>query len=152
LLRNAQAFGVGAPSDSSIGGVRLLAVFACLLPLAACASGGVDMSKIDVDETLQTSSTGGTTPDETQVSDTSTIRNAVSVADVEALKSAPLAWANSDTGSRGTISGVTETKAAGVLCRTFTASREAYDGVGLYRGEACRGNQGDWRMQEFEQM
>jgi hypothetical protein len=125
-------------------------VLALLLPLAACASGGVDMSKVD--DSVQTSSVGADAPDSTRLSDTTTIRNAVSAADIQALGGEPLAWANSDTGSRGTISGVAETKAAGVLCRTFTASRESYDGVGLYRGEACLGNQGDWHMQAFERM
>lgn len=152
MLRDAQAFGERAPNDSSTGGIKLLAILACMLPLAACASGGVDMSKVDIDETLQTSSTGAPAPDETRISDAATIRNAVSAADIEALRGAPLAWANSDTGSRGAISGVAETKAAGVLCRTFTTSRESYDGVGLYKGEACQGDQGIWRMQEFEQM
>lgn len=112
------------------------------------------MSKLDVDDTLQTSTTGASAvPDQTRVADSVTIRNAISAADIEALQQgAPLAWANADTGSRGTISGVSETKAAGVLCRTFTASRESYDGVGLYKGEACRGDQGNWHIQAFEPM
>lgn len=131
--------------------MRALVLLCCALPLAACASSGnMDVSKIDVDETLQTSSVGAATSDEARLSDSATIRNAVSAADIEALGSGPLAWANSDTGSRGTISGVSESKAAGVLCRTFTASRESYDGVGLYKGEACLGNQGAWHMQEFK--
>ncbi len=127
-----------------------LAVIGLSLPLAACA-GGVDMSKVDIDRTTQTSSLGGASiaPDETRLSDTTTIRNAISAADVEALKGEPLAWANSDTGSRGTISSVSETNAAGALCRTFTVSRESYDGVGLYKGEACIADQGAWRMREF---
>jgi len=111
----------------------------------------MDVSKVDVDETLQTSSVGtAAVTDETRLSDSATIRNAISAADIDALNGAPLAWANSDTGSRGTISSVSESKAAGVLCRSFTASRESYDGVGLYKGEACLGNQGAWHMQEFK--
>jgi surface antigen len=154
LLRDTQAFGAAAPSERAAGAAKLLALLLCMLPLAACASGGIDMSKLDVDHTLQTSTTGASAvPDQTRVSDSMIIRNAVSAADIEALRQgAPLAWANTDTGSRGTISGVSETKAAGVLCRTFTASRESYDGVGLYKGEACRGDQGSWHIQTFEPM
>lgn len=153
MLRNAQAFGVRAPNDFWTGGIRRLAFVLCILPLASCASGGMDKSNLDVDTTLQTSSTGAAAvTDETRLSDAATIRNAISAADIDALKGEPLAWANSETGSRGTISGVAETKAAGMLCRTFTASRQSYDGVGLYKGEACQGGQGGWHMQAFEPM
>lgn len=148
MLRNVQAPGAPAPSESLTGGIGLLVLLVCALPLAACASGAADLSKVD--GTVQTSSTSSAVPDPARVSDSSTIRNAVSAADIEAMKGAPLAWANPDTGSRGTISALSETKAAGVLCRTFTASRESYDGVGLYKGETCLDDQGRWRIQEFK--
>lgn len=103
-----------------------------------------------VDGSLKTASTGAPAPDPARVSDSATIRNAVSAVDMEAMKGEPLAWANPDTGSRGTISSMAETKAAGVLCRTFTASRESYDGVGLYQGQTCLDDKGGWHMQEFK--
>ncbi len=128
-------------------------VLLCLLPLAACASGGVDMSKVAVDDTLKTSATGSSTvPDQTSVADSVTIRNAVSAADIEVLNGAPLAWANPDTGSRGTVTGLAETRGVGVLCRTFTTTRESYHGIGLYKGETCLGDQGAWHIRDFGPM
>jgi hypothetical protein len=149
LLRNAQALGVATPRESLSGGVRLMAALLCVLPLAGCAS-GLDVGKSGVDNAMHTNTVASPAPDETKLSDSATIKNAVSAADIEALKGEPLAWANTETGSRGTISSVSESRAAGVLCRTFTASRESYDGVGLYQGEACLGDRGAWRMREFK--
>ena len=149
MLRNTQACGAIAPVASWTGAIKRAAAFCCLIPLCACAS-GLDMSKVAVDDTLKTSATGArTVPDQTSVADSVTMRNAVSAADMEALGGAPLAWANPGTGSRGTITGVSETKAAGMLCRAFTATRESYDGVALYRGETCLGDQGAWHMRNF---
>lgn len=130
---------------------RLAVLCICCASLAACAS-GVDMSKLDVD-TITTSAAGAeNVPDQTRVSDSVTIRNAVSAIDVEEHGSGPLAWANAETGSRGTISDLSETREDGVICRRFTASRESFDGVGLYKGETCLGSQGDWLMRAFDRM
>lgn len=149
MLRNAQALGAATPRETSSGGVRLMAALFCVLPLAGCAS-GLGIGKSGVDYAMHTNTVASAAPDQTSVSDSLTIRNAVSAADIEAVKGAPLAWANTETGSRGTISEVQESRAAGVLCRTFTTSRESYDGVGLYKGEACLGDGGSWRMREFK--
>ncbi|MEZ5782222.1 MAG: RT0821/Lpp0805 family surface protein [Rhizobiaceae bacterium] len=131
---------------------RLAVLCICCASLAACAS-GIDMSKIDVDTITTSSATGAeTVPDQTRVSDSVTIRNAVSAIDVEEHGSGPLAWANAETGSRGTISDLSETREDGVICRRFTASRESFDGVGLYKGETCLGAQGDWLMRAFDRM
>ena len=121
------------------------------LPLAACASDGVDLSKADVDQSALTGALpdSGKAPDAVRLSDEVTIRNAVSSADPEQAKVQPLAWANADTGSRGAISSMLEKKENGVICREFTASRESFDGVALYSGDACRGDRGDWFMRSF---
>jgi hypothetical protein len=65
------------------------------------------------------------------------------------LGGAPVPWANAGTGSRGTITGLTEYKDEGPLCRRFTTSRESFDGVALYRGEVCMVAPGAWRMESF---
>ena len=62
----------------------------------------------------------------------------------------PLAWANADTGSRGAISSMIEKQEDGPLCRKFTASRESFDGVALYAGDACKGDRGIWYMRTFK--
>ena len=89
-------------------------------------------------------------PDAVRVSDETTIRNAVSSADPEQARLQPLAWANADTGSRGAISSMLEKQEDGLLCRKFTASRESFDGVALYTGDACKGDRGTWFMRTFK--
>lgn len=124
---------------------------ALALALQACASRGVDSLTAEIDHTAQTGALPATeTPDPTRVSDETTIRNAVSAADPEAAKISPLAWANADTGSRGAISEMMERQEGGLLCRQFKASREAFDGVALYSGDACKGDRGVWYMRDFK--
>lgn len=128
-------------------------VFACLaaLPLAACA-GGFDLDKMGVDDTLTTGAVSNESrpqPDAAQLSDETTIRNAVSSADLAALSGSGLPWANVDTGSRGAITGLVEYDKDGILCRKFSASRESFNGVRLYSGDACRVIDGSWRMLAF---
>jgi hypothetical protein len=122
------------------------------LPLSACGSGGFDMSETDIDQSSVTGAlpTSGNTPDAVRAADETTIRNAVSSADPEQARLHPLAWANSDTGSRGAISSLMERQDEGLLCRKFTASRESFDGVALYAGDACKGERGTWFMRTFK--
>jgi hypothetical protein len=130
----------------------LLAAVLASLALGGCAAGGFNLSKADVDPTILTGAVGDAAPGTTspeQLSDEATIRDAVSSADVESLKGAPIPWANADTGARGAISSVVEDKSAGVLCRRFITSRESFDGVALYNGQACMVAPGTWRMERF---
>ena len=39
-----------------------------------------------------------------------------------------------------------------VTLATPSASRESFDGIGMYRGEACMVASGAWRMQRFESL
>ncbi|HTV69094.1 MAG TPA: RT0821/Lpp0805 family surface protein [Rhizobiaceae bacterium] len=130
------------------------AALACLFAFGGCAGGGLDLSKAEADPTLITGSVqnGAMSPSSTRLSDEATIRNAVSSADVEAAAAQPLAWANTDTGSRGAITKLIERKEekTGLLCRSFTALRESFDGVGLFSGDACRTRTGDWQMRTFK--
>ncbi len=123
------------------------------LGLQACASGGFSLQKAEVDSSLYT----GNVPDKSKraadlerVSDEATIRNAVTSADIESLAGRSVPWVNSDTGTRGVIDGLVEFKREGLLCRRFSTSRESFDGVSLFKGEACMISQGTWRIQEFE--
>lgn len=148
---SAQAPDAGKMRAVATAAARGLGILCLVVPLAACMTGGSKTAALDT--ATQTASVHGPQPDATSVSDSATIRNAVSAADMELLKKGEaLAWANSDTGSRGTISSVSESNADGALCRTFTTSRESYDGVGLYQGEACQGDRGDWQLQQFKRM
>jgi hypothetical protein len=89
-----------------------------LAVLAGCA-GGIDLREAAVDPTIKTGSIGtpqtGQAGDETLLSDQSTIRNAVSSADPEALGEAGLAWANARTGSRGSDDALVESTRRGLL-------------------------------------
>jgi hypothetical protein len=123
-----------------------------LMSLSACATGALDVSESDVDQAAQTGSlpASGQPADPTRASDETIIRNAVSAADPEQAKIEPLAWANAETGSRGAISDMMEKEEGGLLCRQFTASRESFDGVALYAGDACKGDRGVWYLRDFK--
>ena len=152
MLRAAQA-----DQPSIFGGpalrVRAIAAVLCAsVMLSACGTGGFSLEKAEVDRTFYTSNVAAPrTPVEMErLSDEATIRNAVTSADVETLAGAPLPWANAETGARGRISGIVETRGNGALCRAFSATRESFDGVGMFKGEACMVASGAWRMQSFD--
>jgi surface antigen len=128
------------------------AIVAVALPLAACGAGGFSLEKAEVDRSILTGSTpASATPlDADRASDQTTIRNAVSSADIQELGGQAVPWANSDTGSRGSITELTEVKDKSQLCRRFTASRESFDGVALFKGEVCLAGAGAWRVQDFK--
>ncbi len=129
-----------------------VALFAASIWLSGCASGGIDMLGVGTDNKVRTGSisTGGPAPEASEAwSDEMTIRNAVSSANLAELGNNPLAWANADTGSQGAITQISEFDVNGVRCRKFTASRESFEGVSLYAGEACLQGNGIWQMRKF---
>ncbi|TIX02377.1 MAG: hypothetical protein E5V57_22320 [Mesorhizobium sp.] len=129
-----------------------VAIVLVALPLAACGAGGFSLEQAEVDRTILTSSTpaAASAIDQDRASDQATIRNAVSSADIQELGGQAVPWANSDTGSRGSITELAESRDNGQLCRRFTASRESFDGVALFKGEVCLAGAGAWRMQGFK--
>jgi hypothetical protein len=152
LSRAAQA---DQPSFFCGPGLRAHSVAALLcasLLLSACGSGGFSLEKAEVDRTFYTGDVDAprTSGEIERLSDEATIRNAVTSADIETLNGAPLPWANAETGARGQVTGIAELKGKGTLCRSFKASRESFDGVAMFKGEACMVSSGAWRMQNFE--
>ena len=152
MLRIAQAlfpyFADGAPS---VRRHPALLLGACLV-LSACGSNGFSLRKAEIDSTILT----GDIPaprdgeaDAARISDEATVRNAVSSADIELLSGEAVRWANPQTGARGSITGLAQSTREGRLCRDFVTTRENYDGVRLFRGEACMVSAGVWRMQAF---
>jgi len=91
-----------------------------------------------------------TSTDADNASDQTTIRNAVSSADIEELAGQAVPWANSGTGSRGSITELVELEDNGQTCRRFKASRESFDGVAMFQGEVCLAGAGAWRVQDFK--
>ncbi|MCP5001087.1 MAG: hypothetical protein GY933_20685 [Hyphomicrobiales bacterium] len=128
-----------------------IALVVTSIALSACASGGLDMLGVGTDKKVQTGSVStGATPSTSEAwSDEITIRNAVTSANLSELDSQPLAWANVDTGSQGAITQIKEFERESVRCRKFVASRESFEGVSLYDGEACLQGNGIWQMRKF---
>lgn len=154
MSRIAQAF--DSRQRSVIASASRAAIKAAIvlvtLPLAACGGGGFSLEQAEVDRTILTSSTPATVSpiDQDRASDQATIRNAVSSADIEELGGQAIPWANAGTGSRGSITELAEFKESGRTCRRFTASRESFDGVALFKGEVCLAGAGAWRMRDFK--
>ena len=124
-----------------------------ILALSGCVISGGGMDEM-VDQSIVTNSikpseasTPALAPE--QASDGNTVRNAVSSANLAAAPEQPMAWANADTGASGVITAIRETKAGDVICRQFRTSRQRYDGVALYDGEACTKGQGEWTLTHF---
>ena len=124
-------------------------------PLAACGTRGFSIEDAVPDTSLVTSSIPprqATQADSVVRSDEATIRNAVSSALVEEVGSTGLGWANAQTGSRGAIRDIREAQRDGFLCRSYTATRESFDGVALYRGETCLGSSRQWVTRAFDKV
>ena len=129
-----------APTSRRTGPIP--AGIALLLASAALAGcGSFKLSKVDTDTLAGPNAT----------SDETTIRNAVSSANLDELGAAPLAWANVGTDSRGSVFDIAELRDKSALCRTFKGSRESFDGVRLFNGEACMDSGGGWWMRKFEE-
>lgn len=89
--------------------------------------------------------------DSSTASDMTTIRNAVTSTDLAQAAMQPLAWANAETGSRGIIEKIQQYEDQSRLCRKFEVSRESFNGVALFDGDACVANNGEWMVRRFEQ-
>ncbi len=121
--------------------------------LAGCSARGLGLDAIAADRSIVTGSTSAPKPDPHTLSDETTVRNAISAADLESLGvGQALAWSNAQTGSRGRIMDVTETRQNGRPCRSFRTTREAFDGVAIYSGEACLRPDNQWSMLSFRRM
>ena len=131
----------------------LTALAPCVWLLAGCVSSTLGIGDPGVDHTVVTRSIppapAAVSSDADKASDETTIRNAVSSVHLAEISDGRIPWANPGTGSRGEISGVSEYREGEALCRRFTASRESYAGVALYRGDACLGRDGAWWMRTF---
>ncbi|RWA61118.1 RT0821/Lpp0805 family surface protein [Mesorhizobium sp.] len=152
MSRIAQAFDSGQWSVIASASAKA-ALLTLAFPLAGCGAGGFSLEKAEIDRSIITSSAPYSPvqpASSDKDSDQTTIGNAVSSADIQELGGQAVPWANAGTGSRGAITELVELKDGGLSCRRFTATRESFDGVALYRGELCMAGAGGWRMQEFK--
>lgn len=123
---------------------KAAALFVMSVAVQACVIGG---KKAAVDTVLTTGSVpprAAVFPDENLAKDGQAILAALSASPEEATG---LWWENPESGARGLITAYSGE--AG--CFAFTTTRESFDGIGLYRGKACRDMAGNLRMRMFEQ-
>lgn len=140
----------------SLGGgaqaLRKAALGICVLSLCGCAMGGVSIESAVPDSSTITGSVKQPQTIETdagKLSDQSAIKNVVSALNFAEWGKKPVPWANPDTGSQGTITTIAENNKNNQLCREFETSREAFDGVSIYRGETCMERGGQWTVTSF---
>ncbi|MCL6706186.1 RT0821/Lpp0805 family surface protein [Pseudomonas sp. R2.Fl] len=130
--------------------LRLLPAFAVIgLSLTGCVGAGLDLFGSEkVDRSISTSTVAagrpGGHPDEM------TVQNAVSSADLEKVGTSPLPWANAATGSAGVIRTIHENRDGNTVCREFTTTRHAYDGIASFDGKTCMMGDGQWHMLAFD--
>ena len=82
-------------------------------------------------------------------SDETTVRNAVSSADISKPGTVAIPWANTSTGSAGVINAITEENNGSYVCRNFTTTRHSYRGIANFKGKACLVGSGEWQMINF---
>ncbi|GGD08116.1 RT0821/Lpp0805 family surface protein [Aureimonas glaciei] len=123
-----------------------------IMSLSGCVISGGGMEEM-VDRSIVTNSIAPAAPTiaPEQASDGNTVRNAVSSANLAAASEKPMAWANADTGASGVITAIHEVKAGDMICRQFRTSRQRYDGVAVYDGEACTKGRGEWTLTHFSE-
>lgn len=134
-------------TKSSFAGTfaKLVAVAILTTPLAGCMGTGLGFLGGPVDPGMTTSSTPRPKAPET-ISDETTIRNAVSSADLTKLDGQPLPWANTDTGSAGVVTGIRQINLDGMICRDFVTTNHSFSGVAKYQGRTCLTGNGEWKL------
>lgn len=136
-------------SRTACGVLKLVTVAILCLPAAGCMGTGFGLAdNVDTGVTTQSTPTATRKPVD---SDEATIRNAVSSADLGRLNGEPLPWANTDTGSAGVVTGITQTQAGEVTCRDFTTTSHSFKGVSKYRGTTCLTPSGEWKIVSFDE-
>lgn len=130
----------------------LVAIGIAFLSLSGCVSGGMDfLSTAKVDRTVTTGTIPQAPVTTDSVSDETTVRNAVTSADLSKTNGQPLPWANASTGSAGVIDTIVENANSGQICRQFRTTRHAYDGIANFYGKTCLIDSGNWQLMSFQQ-
>lgn len=130
----------------------LVAIGIAFLSLSGCVSGGMDfLGTAKVDRTVTTGTIPQAPVTTDSVSDETTVRNAVTSADLSKTNGQPLPWANASTGSAGVIDTIVENTNSGQICRQFRTTRHAYDGIANFYGKTCLIDSGNWQLMSFQQ-
>jgi surface antigen len=122
--------------------------------LSGCMSSNFGMPGMaNTDKSLKTSAVQNNyvaEPD--SESDETTVRNAVSSADISKPGGVSIPWANTSTGSAGVINSITEENNGSYVCRAFTTTRHSYRGISNFGGKACLVGSGEWQMINFKEI
>lgn len=140
------------PAQESASHVRDIICWLSLVSvivLAGCGTKGFSIEDAAPDRSIVT---GSIASDPEATSDEATVRNAVSAAIVDEIGSEGLGWANVETGARGTIRDLHESRQGQLICRSFNTTRESFAGVHLYSGEACLAPSRQWAMHRFQRV
>ncbi|WP_275789373.1 RT0821/Lpp0805 family surface protein [Pararhizobium gei] len=128
---------------------RVATLFVLTASLSGCLGSGLDFAQPDtVDKSIATGAIPSVNPAE-ENPDAVTVRNAVSSADIAETSGNPIPWANSQSGSAGVISAISEEQVNGRTCRRFTTTRHSYQGIAKFDGKACLLSGGQWTMTSF---
>lgn len=118
---------------------------------AGCMGSSIGISGLNgADKNLTTSAvqTNYTAQPDSE-SDETTVRNAVSSADISKPGPVAIPWANTSTGSAGVVNAITEENNGSYVCRNFTTTRHSYRGIANFKGKACLVGSGEWQMISF---
>ncbi|WP_244509836.1 MULTISPECIES: RT0821/Lpp0805 family surface protein [Rhizobium] len=120
--------------------------------LGGCVGGGMDyLSSAKVDRSVSTGTVPTAPVTTDSISDETTVRNAVTSADLQKLNGQTIPWANASTGSAGVIDTIVESNGSGVVCRQFRTTRHSYEGIASFSGRTCLVGQGIWQLLSFQQ-
>jgi hypothetical protein len=128
----------------------MLCITCLAMPLAGCTSMDLFSSSEKVDRSIATGTVPAKNQSETSLSDETTVRNAVSSADLAKVGASSLPWANTATGSAGVVEAIREDHDQGRTCRAFRTTRHSYEGIAVFAGQTCMTGSGDWMLTAFD--
>jgi hypothetical protein len=135
-----------------VKGAAMAVAILSLFSLGGCVSGGMDiLSSAKVDRSVSTGTVPTAPVTTDSISDETTVRNAVTSADLHKLNGQPVPWANASTGSAGVIDMIVENNGSGQVCRQFRTTRHSYQGIANFSGRTCLLGQGEWQLLSFQQ-
>jgi len=125
---------------------QALAISAAVITLSACSVSS-SLDSLATEDTVITSSvTQNTQPQGIDTADAEIIKSAV--ADAEATNA--LAWANPETGNKGTITAIDKFVGShGQKCKKFQTTVDTFMGISIYNGETCELKTGFWVLSWF---
>jgi len=124
-----------------------------LLSVQSCTVSGWKAEKFTSDKSTFIGSAADeqdSSKDRVSFRDQQIIGDIIAKADKKDMDAQSLDWANDNTGSRGVISALSETKEHGKTCRTFQTTRETFDGIMMFEGKTCKTADNSWKMADFK--